>query len=117
MRARLRPAQVNVRRAVLERLPNDLVDEFDDTGFLVAFRDFLVFANEQLSGSSSAISSRGPRRHSIFKRFFDLILGSESELDGAMGVELHRTQKRRVERVAHHDLQDVVLEPGGRTEN
>jgi len=34
--------EVNVRRAVFISFPDDLVDEFDDAGFLVALGDFLI---------------------------------------------------------------------------
>ena len=41
-----RRLEVDVRRAVFERFPHDLIDEFDDAGFLVAFGDFFVFADD-----------------------------------------------------------------------
>ena len=40
--------EMNVRRAVLEGFPNDLVDEFDDARFLVAFGNLLVFADDKI---------------------------------------------------------------------
>ena len=57
--------EMNVRRAILERFPDDLVDELDDAGFLVAFGDFLVLADEQfdrlvLLAISSSVSAPTP---------------------------------------------------------
>jgi hypothetical protein len=39
--------EMDVGGAVLEGLPDDLVDELDDAGFLVALGDLLVLADEQ----------------------------------------------------------------------
>ena len=42
-----RRLEMNIRRAIFERFPDDLVDELDDARFLVALGDFLVFADQQ----------------------------------------------------------------------
>ena len=58
--------EVNVRGAVLVGFPDDLVDELDDAGFLVALGDFLV-ADQQFqrfvlaaSPISSSVSAPTP---------------------------------------------------------
>ena len=44
----LRRLEVNIRRPILERLPDDLVDELDHAGVLVALGDFLVLVEENI---------------------------------------------------------------------
>ena len=45
----LRRFEVNVRGTVLVGFPDNLIDEFDDAGFLVAFGDFLILAYQQFN--------------------------------------------------------------------
>ena len=58
----LRRLEVDVRRAVLVGFPDDLVDELDDAGFLVALGDFLVLADEQFQRLVLVPSRRAFRR-------------------------------------------------------
>ncbi len=46
----LRRLEVNVRGSVLKSFPDNLVHELDHAGFLIAFGDLLVFADNQLDG-------------------------------------------------------------------
>src|SRR3974390_2666415 len=57
----LRRLEMDVRRAVFERFPDDLVDELDDAGLLVAFGDFFVGGQIQFhrSGLSHFIQRFG----------------------------------------------------------
>ena len=73
--------KMNVRRAVLVSFPDDLVDELDDAGFLVAFGDFLVFADQQFERLVLGDFIEGFRAHAVvsFQRLFDLRLGRQRQ--------------------------------------
>ncbi len=108
--------EVNVGGSILERFPDDLVDELDDAGFLVAFGDFLVFADEQLERFvilGEFVEGLGADAIVFLEGLVDLGLGGEGELDRGVRVELHRVEHRRVERIADGDLERAVLEIGG----
>ena len=105
-----RRLEMNVRRAVLERLPDDLVDELDDAGFLVALGDFLVLAHQQFERLvfGHLIERLGADAVILLERLLDLDLGGQGKPHRAARVEPHRVEHRRVERVAHRHLQRAV---------
>ena len=102
---------MNIRRAILKRFPDDLVDELDDAGFLVALGDFLVLGHEQLDRLvlGHFIECFGADAVIFFERSFDLAARRQRELDRALSVELHRVEHRGIERVADGDLQRPVF--------
>ena len=108
----LRRFKVDVRGAVLERFPDDLVDEFDDARLLVVLRDFLVDGQIQVHGLGFAHFIERFRADAVifFKRLFDLRLRRQSELHRHVRVEFHRVHHRRVKWIAHHDLQQAVFQ-------
>ena len=76
---------MNVRRAVLVRFPDDLVDELDDAGLLVALGDFLVLADEQferLSSSADLIKRFGADAVILFSAFSISALGASANCTG-----------------------------------
>src|SRR5713226_1326491 len=107
----LRRLEMDVGRAVLKRLPDNLIDEFDDARFLVAFRDLLVLAHEQLDRLVLGQFIEGFRADSVilFERLFDFPARRQRELDRGSGVKLHGIEHPGIERVADDDLQGVVL--------
>ena len=108
----LRRLEMNVRRAVLEGLPDDLVDELDDAGFLVALGDFLVLADQQFERLvlGHLVERFGADAVVLLERLLDFDLGGQGKLHRAAGVEPHRVEHRRVERVAHRHLQRAVAD-------
>ena len=109
----LRRLEVNIRRPILERLPNDLVDELDHTGVLVALGDFLVLIKENIERILVVIlqflERLGADAVNFLERLFDLAARCQSQLDHAAGVELHGIDHRRVERVADGHLERAIL--------
>src|SRR4029079_7546893 len=94
---------------------NDLVDELDDAGFLVAFGDLVVFADEQLYRLVF-----GPRVHVfgadtvvVLESLFDLHARSQSKLDGSAGVKPDCIEHGGVGRGADGDLDRTIHDLGG----
>ncbi len=106
---------MNVRRAVLVRFPDDLVDELDDAGLLVALGDFLVLAHHQFHRVVFGHLVESFRADAVvfFERFLDFDLRGQRELDWHPRVEAHRVHHRRVERVARGHLQHAVVDGHG----
>ncbi len=111
----LRGFEVNVRGAVLEGLPDDLVDELDDTGFLVALGDLLVLSDQQLERFvlGEFIERLGADAVVFFERLLDFHPRGEGKLDRTASVKAHGIEHGRVERIADGHLQDMVREGGG----
>src|SRR5206468_1908163 len=103
--------EMNVRGTVFVGLPDDLIDELDNAGFLVAFGDFLVFAHQQFDRLvlGQFIERFGADPVILFQRFLYFVLGRHGNLHGTLGVELHRIQHRGVQGVADGDLQRPVF--------
>ena len=110
--------KMNVRRTVLVSFPDDLVDELDDAGFLVALGDFLVFADENIQRLflGHFVQRLSADAVIFFQRLFDFTLGRKREIDRTAGVEAHRIEHGGVERIADGDLEGAVLEVGGQGE-
>ena len=104
--------KMNVRRAVLERFPDDLVDELDDARLLVVLGDFLVGGELQVHRIGLAHFIERFRADAVIflQRLLDFHLGREGELHRHVRVELHRVHHRGVERIAHDDLQGAVFQ-------
>jgi hypothetical protein len=66
--------EMDVRRAVFERFPDNLVHELDDAGLLVAFGDFLVVGDFQLHrlGFAHFIQGFGADAVVFLQGFFDV---------------------------------------------
>ncbi len=107
--------EMDVSGAVLEGLPNDLVDELDDAGFLVAFRDFLVLDQQfqRLVGAGHFVQGFSANPVVLFEGLFQFVLGGEGEGNRLAGVELDGVEHGGVERVADGDEEAAVLEFGG----
>ena len=90
----LRRLEVNIRRPILERLPNDLVYELDHTGVLIALGDFLVLIEENIERILVVIlqllECLGTDAVNFLERLFDLAARCQGQLYGAAGVKLHR---------------------------
>ena len=106
---------MNIRGAIFERFPNDLVDELDDTGFLVAFGDFLVVGDLQLHRVAIAhfIERFGADTVVFLERFFDFRAGRERESHRHLGIEPHGAHHRSIKRIAGHDLQHAFVQRDG----
>ena len=109
----LRRLKMNVGRPILERLPNDLVDELDDTGVLVALGDLLVLVEENLKRILllvlELLECLGSDAVIFLERLFDFAARGQGKPNRAAGVELHGVDHRRVERVADGHLERAVL--------
>ena len=104
--------EVNIGRPILERLPDDLVDELDHAGVLVALGDFLVLVEENLKRLVVVLEflkRLGADAVKFLERLFDFAARRQRQLDGAAGVELHGIDHCRVERVADGHLERAVL--------
>ena len=108
----LRRLEMDVRRAVFKGLPDDLVDKFDDAGFLVALGDFLVLAHEEFEGFILGHFVQGFRADAVilFEGLVEFRLGRERELDRDAGVEPDGVHHGGVKRVADGHLQLPFLE-------
>ncbi len=105
--------KVNVRRAVFEGFPDDLVDEFDDAGFLVAFGNFLVRRQAIPAARRRWTFRQGfrRRRRNIFSapsRFRPWASSAKSH--GRASVELDSTEHGRIKRIADGDMKLAVFE-------
>ena len=104
---------MNIRRPILERLPDDLVDELDHAGVLVALGDFLVLVEENIERILLVVLEFLERLSAdavkFLKRLLDFAARGQGQLDRAAGVELHGIDHRRVERVADRHLERAVL--------
>ena len=109
----LRRLEVNIRRPILERLPDDLVDELDHAGVLIALGYFLVLVEENIERILLVVleflKRLGADAVKFLKRLLDFAARGQSQLDHAAGVELHGIDHRRVERVADRHLERAVL--------
>ena len=106
---------MDVGGAVLVGLPDDLVDELDDAGLLVALGDFLVFPDEQFHGLILVhfVEGLGADTVIVLQRLLDFHFGGEGETDRAAGVKTHRVDHGGVERVADGDLDGAVVDGDG----
>lgn len=104
--------EVDICGAVFEGFPDDLVDELDDGGLLVALGDLLIFADEQFEGLIvlHAVEGFGADAVIFLEGFFDFGSGGEAEGDGALGVELEGAEQVDIEGVADGDFQGIVFE-------
>ncbi len=111
----LRRLKVYVRRAVLERLPDDLVDEFDDAGLLIVLGDFLVVGDFQLHRFVNAhfIERFGADAIVFLQRLFDFSLWRERELHRHPRIEPHGIHHRGIERIADDHLERAVVHVRG----
>ena len=107
--------EMDVGGAVLEGLPNDLVDEFDDAGLLVAFGDLLVLDQQfqRLVVAGHFVQGFGADAVILFEGLFQFVLGGQAEGDRLAGVELDGVEHGGVERIADGDEEAAVLEFGG----
>ena len=95
---------MNVRRAILERLPDHLVDELDDTRLLIALGDFLVLADEQFQRLillRHLVQRLRADAVIFFQRLLDFAARRERKGHRRLRIELHRIEHRCVERIAH----------------
>ena len=111
----LRRFKVNVCRAVFERLPDDLVDEFDDTGLLIVLGNFLVVGDFQLHRLVIAhfIKRFGADAVIFLQCLFDFSLRRERELHRHPRVEPHGIHHRGIERIADNNLERAVFHVRG----
>jgi hypothetical protein len=107
--------EMNVRGAILVSLPDDLVDELDDAGFLVALGDFLVGGQFEVQWNFLVhlIERRGADAVIALERLLDFRLGRKGEIHGSVRVEAHRVEHRGVEGVAHRHLHGAIFHRGG----
>ena len=111
----LRRLKVYVRRAVLERLPDDLVDEFDDAGLLIVLGDFLVVGDFQFHRLVIAhfIERFGADAVIFLQRLFDFSFRRERELHRHPRVEPHSIHHRGIEWIAYGHLQCAIVHVRG----
>ena len=87
--------EMNICGAIFVGFPNDLVNELDNAGFLIALGNFFVFADEQFKrfvfGDLAECLSADAIE--FLERLFDFLFRRERKLHRTMGVELHRRQK------------------------
>jgi hypothetical protein len=104
--------EVDIGGAVFEGFPDDLVDEFDDAGFLVGLGDFFFVADEEFEGFvfGEFVEGFGADAVIFFERFFDFGARSEGEFDWAAGVEANGVEHGGVEGVTDGDLEGIVFE-------
>ena len=104
--------EMNVRRALIVSLPDDLVDELDDARLLIVAGDLLVDVDFQLQGLVLGQLVQRFRTDAVIllQRLLNLDPGRERELHRTTGVELHRVHEIAAERVAHGHLQGAVFE-------
>ncbi len=107
--------EVNVCGAVFVCFPDDLVDKFDDAGFLVRLGDFLVNRQVEVQRHFLVHLVERFRADAVisFERLFDFGLGRQRELHRPASVEPHRVEHRGVEGIAHDHLHSAVVECSG----
>ena len=110
-----RRLKMNVRRAILERFPNDLVYKFNDARLLVVAGDFLVAGDFQFHRLVLAhfVERLGTDAVIFFQGLLDLRSRRKRKMHRHPRVEAHRVHHRRVERIAHGNLQLAVLQRRG----
>ena len=109
----LRRLEVNIRCPILVRLPDDLIDELDHTGVLVALGDLLVGVKEDVERIVLVIlqflECLGADAVIFLQRLLDLAACREGQLDRAARVVLHGVDHRRVERITDCHFERAVL--------
>ena len=103
--------KVNVRRAILERFPNNLVYELDDARFLIALGDFLVVSEIEIHRVAFAHFIERFRADAVifFQRLFDFAARRERKTHRHFCVKANRIHHRRVKRIADGNLQNAII--------
>ena len=112
----LRRLEMDVRGAVLEGLPYNLVDKLDDAGFLVAFGDLLVLDQQlqRLVVLGDFVECFRAHAVELLEAFLDFGVGGQRESHRDPRVELDGAEHGAVKGVADGDLQLAVLELSGK---
>ena len=94
----LRRLKVNIRCPILVRLPDDLVDELDHAGILIALGDLLVGIKKDIKRIFLVIlqflEGLGANAVIFFQRLLDLTTCREGQFDRAARVVLHGVDHR-----------------------
>ena len=108
--------EMDVRRTLLDRFADDLVDELDDAGFLVnVFQVFLAHLRDGIDVQHALVllhqlvERLGADAVITFQRLGDIGLCAQGQLDSAARDHAYGFDHRNVERIAGGDDQRAVL--------
>ena len=106
-----RRLKVNVGGAILERLPDDLVDELDDAGVLIIPGDFAIGGNLQFQRLVLGHFVEGLRADAVvfLQRLLDFRPRRQREADRTAGIEGHCRLHRGIEGIVRGHLQALSI--------